>query len=75
MTEAYDMKALGAKLKEKGLDLGEKAAGEVYVAVKEWFAESAAISKNPFDDIVVGLFPQVDAVVMPQIDKINGKEG
>ncbi len=75
MKEAYELGVLGDKLKEKGLDLGEDAVGHVYVSLKEWLAESAALSKNPFDDVVVGLLPQIDAVVLPQIDKIDGKKG
>lgn len=75
MTEAYDVKDLGEKLKAEGLELAEDAAGKVYKALIAWFKESAALSKNPFDDMVVGFIPQIDAVVLPQIDKIDGTPG
>lgn len=75
MDKAYDLKALGSKLKDKGLELAEDSAGHVYQALKEWFTESAALSSNPFDDMVVPFLSQVDAVVLPQIDKIDGKVG
>lgn len=75
MEKAYDVKALAEKLKGKGLDLVEDGGGHVYVAVKEWLAESAALSANPFDDMVVPFLGQLDAVVLPQIDKIDGQAG
>jgi len=71
MENAYDLKVLGQILAKEGLAGGEQAAGKAYVALKKWFAESAALSKNPFDDMVVALLPQIDAVVIPQIDKIS----
>lgn len=75
MTEAYDLKDLGEKLKAEGLDLAEDAAGKAYKAIMAWFKESAALSANPFDDMVAGFSAQIDGIVMPQIDKIDGKVG
>lgn len=75
MEKAYDLKALGEKLKSKGLDLAEDGAGHVYQALKEWLKESAALSTNPFDNMVVPFLDQADAVVLPQIDKIDGVVG
>ena len=75
MTEAYDLKDLGEKAKAAGLDIAEDSAGKLYLVIKAWFQESAALSKNPFDDIVSSLLPQIDAVVLPQIDKIDSKVG
>lgn len=71
MEKAYDLKALGALLQKEGLAGGELAAAKAYKALKVWFAESAALSVNPFDNMVVGLLPQIDGVVLPQIDKIS----
>lgn len=71
MENAYDLKVLGEKLAKEGLAGGEQAAAKAYKALKEWFAESAALSKNPFDDMIVMVIPQIDAVVIPQIDKIS----
>ena len=72
---AYDLKLLGDKLKEEGIELAEDAAGKAYKALRAWFVESAALSENKFDDLVVPFISQVDNVVLPQIDKIDGKVG
>jgi len=73
--EAYDVKALGAKLEAKGLDLAEVAATIVLEEVLEWVAESAAKSTTPFDDIVATILPLVKTEVLKQIDKIDGEAG
>lgn len=75
MEKAYDIGALGERLKAKGLDLAEGAAGIVYVEVKEWLKESAALSENKFDDLASPFLDQLDTVVLPQIDKIDGAVG
>jgi hypothetical protein len=75
----YDVKKLGEKLKAKGVPVLENAAEETalqaYAAVKEWLQEEAALSENKIDDVVVTFFGQVDAVVLPLIDKIDKQEG
>lgn len=75
MEKAYDLKDLAKKMQSKGLNIAEEAAGEAYEAVKEWFKESAELSQNPFDNMVVPFLAQVDAVVKPAIDKIDGEQG
>lgn len=75
MTEAYQLKDLGAKLKARGLDLAEEAVAILYVEMKAWLKESATLSENKIDDIVAGFLDQMDAVVLPQIDKIDGEVG
>lgn len=79
MEKAYDIKALGEKLAAAGLPIAkealEAAAGKIYVASKEWLKESAELSANPFDDMVVPFYAQLDAIVLPQIDKIDGQVG
>lgn len=79
MTKAYDLKDLGEKLKAKGLpiaeDMLEKIAGEVYLAVKQWAKESAPLSETKVDDFVSPFYDQLDAIVLPLIDKIDGKQG
>lgn len=79
MTKAYDLKDLGEKLKAKGLpiaeDMLEKIAGEVYLAVKTWAKESAPLSETKVDDFVSPFYDQLDAIVLPLIDKIDGKQG
>lgn len=75
MEKAYDLVALGAKLKDKGLDVAEDTAKHVYDAVKEWLKESAVLSTNPFDNMVSPFYDQADALVYPAIDKIDGEVG
>lgn len=75
MEKAYEFGALVEKLKAKGLPMAEtmteESAKQLYVSFKEWFAESAALSKNPFDDMVVPFFAQADAIILPKIDAID----
>lgn len=75
MEKAYDLKALGEKLKAQGLPVLEDTAEKVYKATKEWAQESAIISKNKIDDVVAPFYDQLDKLVLPQIDKIDGVEG
>lgn len=72
--KAYDFADLTEKLKAEGLDLAEAGATKVYAATKAWLKESASLSENKFDDLVVPFLDQLDVVVMPQIDLINGKQ-
>lgn len=75
MEKAYDLKALGLKLKEKGLDVAEDAAKVVAVSVLEWLSDSAKLSGNKYDDLVVALIPLIQDAALKQIDKIDGVEG
>lgn len=79
MEKAYELKDLGMKLKSAGLPILEEAleasALEVYKAVKAWAKESAAMSENKIDDVVAAFYDQLDVMVLPLIDKIDGKEG
>ena len=72
---AYDLKVLAEKLRGRGLDIAEEAAGIVYVELKAWLKESALLSENKIDDVVVAFLDQLDPIVLPQIDKIDGKVG
>jgi hypothetical protein len=79
MDKAYDLKALGLKLKGKGLpvleEAAEAAAGQCYLALKEWLQESAVLSENKIDDVVMPFIGQLDSMILPLIDKIDKKEG
>lgn len=75
MTTAYDLKALGVMLKAKGLIQAEDLAGDAYLVFKTWLKESAVLSENKYDDLAVPFVDQLDAIVLPQIDKIDGAEG
>lgn len=76
MEKAYDLKDLGKKLAAKGLPMLENSAELVYDAVKEWVLESAPISDTKLDDVGAPLlFPVLDKIVDPVLDKIDGVEG
>lgn len=79
MEKAYDLKDLGQRLKDAGLpvaeDALESAAGKVYVALKGWVKDSAVLSENKIDDVIAPFLDQLDPMVLPQIDKINGHVG
>lgn len=79
MESAYSLKDLGERLVATGLPLAEDAleaeAGKVYVALKAWLKESAALSPNKIDDVIAPFVDQLDGFVLPQIDKINGRVG
>lgn len=75
LEKAYDVKALGKALKEKGLIEAEDMAGEAYQVFKEWVKASALKSETPYDDLGIPFLNQADPIVLPQIDKIDGKEG
>lgn len=75
MEKAYDLKVLGEKLKAKGLltaEVAVEAAGkEVYGVVKEWFKESAALSKTQLDDLVAPFIDKADETVHAGIEKLD----
>lgn len=79
MEKAYDLKALGQKIREKaqadGLHIAEEAieklAKAAYVGFKEWTAESAALSTNKIDDMFIPALGFADALVLPQIEAID----
>jgi len=76
MEKAYDLKDLEKKLLAKGLPLVENMAELSYEAVKEWVLESAPISVNKLDDVGAPiLFPILDKIVEPALDKIDHVEG
>lgn len=75
MNTAYDLKDLQKKLVEAGLPEVEKLAEKSYGALMAWIVESAVLSPGKIDDIIVGFKAQIDALVLPQLDKIDHKEG
>lgn len=79
MEKAYDLKKLGEMLKAEGFpvlaDAAEITAAKAYQVVKKWAKESAVLSPNKIDDFVAGFYDQIDPIVLPEIDKINGKPG
>jgi hypothetical protein len=74
MKKAYDVKELVERLKGKGVVLAEEAVVQMLDATLDWFKESAALSENPYDDMLVGLIPTVKRELLKQIDKIDGEQ-
>ena len=66
MDKAYDLKALGAILKSKGLDLAEEAIEIIYDSSIEWFKQSAQLSKTPIADLIMLYNKAKSAVVGEQ---------
>lgn len=75
MDKAYDVKDLVARLKDKGMDVAEDVAKVALVEVLEWFKESAQLSNNSYDDLLIAVMPMLKAEMLKQIDKIDGEEG
>lgn len=79
MEKAYDLKELGARLKAQGLPIAEEAleaaAAIVYKEFKAWAKESAPLSETKVDDFVAPFYDQLDPIVLPMIDKIDGQVG
>jgi len=71
--KAYDLKLLIEIAKTKGLDVAEDGAEVLYHTLMEWLVESAMLSATPIDDILIIAKSTIDGLVLPQIDKINGK--
>lgn len=75
MEKAYDIKELGARLKDKGLDLLEDQLTLLVKETLDWISESAVISKTPYDDMAVVVIPPVKQFILNQVDKIDGEKG
>ena len=75
MNKAYDVKELLNVLKGKGLDVAEESANIVLEAVIEWLGESARLSANIYDDLMLVALPKIEELAKEQIDKIDGEVG
>ncbi len=80
MKTAYDVAELGEIVKQELINAGLPGAAEIalekvgkaaYEGVKKWAKESAVLSENKIDDFVAGFYDQVDAIVVPQIEKLD----
>lgn len=79
MEKAYDIKALGLKIKEeaakRGLTLAEEAVealgAAAYLGTKVWAQESAVLSDNKIDDFIAPFYGHLDGVVLPAIEKLD----
>lgn len=75
MEKAYDFKELGTKLAQKGLIQLEDSAEDIVKEVMTWLKESAVISKNPYDDMAMVIYPKIEELLLNKVDKIDGQEG
>lgn len=75
MEKAYDLKDLGERLKKNGLNLAEEEVKMVYAETKGWLRDSAVLSTNKIDDLVAPFLDQLDPIVLPVVDKIDGEVG
>lgn len=75
MEKAYDIKALVAKLKARGLDVAEEAAKIMIEETCDWVVESAGKSDNKIDDVVALGIPQLEKLALGLADKIDGQVG
>ena len=73
MEKAYDISDLVSKLKDAGLPIAEQAAGAILDKIILWIKESAALSKTPYDDMLLVLLPLIEAKIKEEIAKIDGK--
>lgn len=75
MDKAYDIKALLEMCKADGLDLVEQEVGLLYKNLKKWAQDSAVISPEKWDDVAMPFLGQLDPIMLPLIDKIDGQVG
>ncbi len=71
MDKPYDLKDLANRLKADGLTGLEESAEKAYGSLKSWLKDSAKLSSMPYDDMLVAFIDQLDAIVLPQIEKIS----
>ena len=75
MEKAYDPKALLKMAEDRGLPIvkegAEEAAKALLGAVREWFAQSAALSANPIDNMIVPGVNYACDVAESFLEKIN----
>lgn len=75
MEKAYDVKDLLNRIKGDGLDLLESELGLVYKHMKDWLKASAPLSENKIDDVIAPFVDQMDPIMLPLIDKVDGEVG
>lgn len=69
-----DLSKLVAKLKARGLDVGEDLARYVVEDALDWLAEEVVNTENKIDDVLVPvLIPVLKPLLLDLIDKIDGK--
>jgi ferritin-like metal-binding protein YciE len=77
--KAYNLKDLGEMIaneaRNDGLQVAEEALEKlgvaVYIGLKQWAKESAALSENKVDDLLAKFLDYADPYVLEQIARVN----
>lgn len=69
--KAYDIKKLAEKLKAHGIEATEEMAKKLVVELFTWLREAAALSDNPYDDMVVGVIKPLEKMLLDKAEAIN----
>jgi len=73
MEKAYDFGVLADRLKEKGMDVAEEAAKIAVGEMLTWLVDSAKLSENVYDDVLIAVIPLFEQTIGEQLDKIDGE--
>lgn len=69
--KAYDLKLLLEKLKAQGIEVLEENAKILVETTFDWLEESAKLSKTPYDDMAVVIYPKAKELILEQAERIN----
>jgi hypothetical protein len=73
MQKAYDLKDLAERMKNIGLPVAEEAVEQAVKEMFKWLKESAVISSTPYDDMAAFIYPQLEELILKQVEKIDGQ--
>ena len=74
MEKAYELKVLIEKLKVHGVEVAEEGAKAILLASFEYLEESAALSSNKVDDMLVPFYPIVKKYALEMAENINKED-
>jgi hypothetical protein len=74
MEKAYDLKLLGAELKNEGLEIAEESLKIVVEAMFKFLEKSALLSETPYDNMAVMLYPKIKELILNEVEKINKED-
>ena len=63
------------RMKAEGLDIAEEYLGKIVGAIFGGVRDYVVESPNKFDDIALAVLPPVEAMILKEIDKIDGEVG
>jgi len=71
LEKAYDFKALGKHLVDKGILKSEEFAQEMITDTMDFLKQSAVMSVNKYDDLLLAVYPMLEAELLAQAEKIH----